>query len=173
MGRVQSIKLPWLSGQMAIFFYLKKRSMSVNQRGVTLIELIVVWLIVGVCAVLTVPKIGGWLEHYRLGSTARDVASLMRTAQVHAVSENTEYRVRIDEGTGTLTLQRDNGGLWVDDRSLSIPPGIQVKEMTIPGGIALFRPNAMSSSGSLTLRDPRGFEKRIALTSGTGRVNIE
>jgi prepilin-type N-terminal cleavage/methylation domain-containing protein len=158
---------------MAILFYLKRRSMSVNQRGVTLIELIVVWVIVGACAVLTIPKIGGWLEHYRLGSTARDVASLMRTAQVDAVSKNTEHRVRIDQGTGTLILQRNTGGLWVDDRSLSIPPGIRIKEMTIPGGIAVFWPNAMSSSGSLTLRNPRGFQKRIALTSGTGRVNIE
>ena len=148
--------------------------MSVNQRGITLIELIVVWLMVGVCATLLVPKIGGWLEHHRLGTTARDVASLMRTAQVDAVSMNTECRVRVDQGTGTLTLQRNTGGLWVDDRFFSLPPGIRVKEITLPGGMALFRPNATSASpGSLTLRDPTGLEKRIVLTSGTGRVNIE
>ena len=148
--------------------------MSVNQRGITLIELIVVWLIVGVCATLVVPRIGGWLQHYQLRGTARDVASLMRTAQVDAVSMNTECRVRVDQGTGTLTLQRNTGGLWVDDRFFSLPPGIRVKEITLPGGMALFGPNVvMSSPGSLTLRDRGGLEKRIILIPGTGRVNIE
>jgi len=159
---------------MAILFYLKRRSMSVNQRGITLIELIVVWLIVGVCATLVVPRIGGWLQHYQLRGTARDVASLMRTAQIDAISRSTEYRVRIDEGTGTLTVQRNTGGLWADDRFLSLPPEIRIKEMRLPGGMALFGPNVvMSSPGSLTLRDRGGLEKRIILIPGTGRVNIE
>ena len=61
-----------------------------NQRGVQPIELIVLWLIVGVCAILVVPKVGGWLQQYRLVSAARDIASLMRTAQVDAVSKNPE-----------------------------------------------------------------------------------
>jgi prepilin-type N-terminal cleavage/methylation domain-containing protein len=158
---------------MATLLYPKKRSMSLNQRGVTLVELIVVWLIVGVCAALVIPKIGGWLQHYRLRSTARDIASLMRMAQASAVARNADFRVRVDEGAGTFILQRNTGGLWADDRSLSIPPGIRIKEMTIEGGTALFWPNATSSSGSLTLRDSRGLEKRIVLMSRTGRVNIE
>jgi hypothetical protein len=98
----------------------------------------------------------------------------MRTAQINAGYGNTEYRVRIEHGTGTLRLQRNDRERWVDERFLSMPPGIRIKEMILPGGMALFRPNAMSSPpGCLTLRDLTEAEKRIVLIPGTGRVNIE
>ena len=148
--------------------------MSENQRGVILIGLIVACLVTGVLAMPVVPKIGGWLEQYRLCNTARDIAYLMRTAQVNAGYGNTEYRVRIECGTGTLRLQRNDRERWADERFLSLPPGIRIKEVILPGGMALFRSNAMSSPpGCLTLTDLTGVEKRIILIPGTGRVNIE
>ena len=57
-----------------------------NKRGVTLIELIVVFVIIAILAVLMVPNIGAWLPSYRLRGATRDVVSTLRTAQMKAVS---------------------------------------------------------------------------------------
>ena len=67
-----------------------------NKKGVTLIELVVVFVIIAIGAVLLVPNIGGWLPNYRLRSATRDIVSTLRTAQMKAVSTNTQYRVDFD-----------------------------------------------------------------------------
>ena len=66
---------------------------KMNDKGVTLIELVVVFVIIAIGAVMLIPNIGTWLPNYRLRSAARDIVSTMRTAQMRAISNNIQYRV--------------------------------------------------------------------------------
>ena len=147
-----------------------------NKKGITLIELIVVMVIIAIGALLLAPNIGAWLPNYRLRSATRDIASNMRTAQMKAVSNNLQYRVNLnagDVGSNSYILQRNSGG-WIDDGVIqNLPPGITITANTLPNQRAEFNPNSTSSSGSVTLQDTKGAQKRIALTSATGRVRIE
>ncbi len=147
-----------------------------NKKGITLIELVVVMVIIAIGAVLLVPNIGVWLPNYRLRSGARDISSAMRTAQMKAVSNNLQYRVNLnpgDVGANSYVLQRNSGG-WIDDEAIqTLPPGISITANTLPNQRAEFNPNSTSSSGSVTLQNTRGAQRRIALTSATGRVRIE
>jgi Tfp pilus assembly protein FimT len=52
-----------------------------------MLELIIVMVIVAIGAVLTTPNISGWLPNYRLRSATKDVASIMRLAQIKAVMD--------------------------------------------------------------------------------------
>jgi Tfp pilus assembly protein FimT len=150
---------------------------QMNQKGITLIELVVVFVIIAIGAVLLAPKIGAWLPNYRLRSATRDIASTLRTAQAKAVSNNFQYRVNLnigDVGTNSYVLQRNTGGVWVNDGVIQgLPAGITIVENTFNNQRAEFNPNSTSTAGSLTLQNTRGTQRRITLTSATGRVRIE
>jgi prepilin-type N-terminal cleavage/methylation domain-containing protein len=150
-----------------------------NKKGITLIELVVVMIIIAIGALLIVPNIGGWLPNYRLRSATRDIASTMRMAQMRAVSTNTEYRVSFNNPVaGSYVLQRNSGGVWGDEGvPQTLPTGISISAITFPvqGGWnnAEFNPNSTSSTGSVTLVNTKGTQRRIVLTAATGRVRIE
>lgn len=147
-----------------------------NKKGVTLIELVIVFVIIAIGAALLVPNIGAWLPHYRLRTATRDIASMMRVAQMKAVSNNLQYRVNLntaDVGVNRYILQYNTGGIWVNEGNMqNLPSGIIISNNGLPGDRAEFNPNSTSSSGSVTLQNPKGNQKTITLTNSTGRVRI-
>ena len=148
-----------------------------NKKGVTLLELVVVFIIIGIGAALLTPSIGPWLSNYRLRSAARDIVSTMRTAQMKAVSNNSPYRVNLNPGeigANSYILERDTGGGYFADGALqTLPSGITISNNTLPNEHAEFNPNSTSSSGSVTLQDAKNNRKTITLTPSTGRVKLE
>ncbi len=149
-----------------------------NKKGITLLELIIVIVIIAIGAVLIPPNMGAWIQNYRLRSATRDIVSVMRTAQMRAVSLNSEFRVSFDINGRNYILQRNSGGLWIDEGELqNLPPGIVFDNCTFPlkdgKRNAEFNPNSTSSSGSLTLKNTKGSTRRITLTSATGRIRIQ
>ena len=153
-----------------------------NKRGVTLVELVVVFVIIAFLAVLMVPNIGAWLPAYRLRNATREVASILRTAQMRAISRNVQYRVSFnaaDVGGAAIppryVLQRfdSGGGTFVDDGAVqTLPTGIAISSNLLPSARAVFNANSTSSGGSLTLQNTKGSTRMITLTTATGRVNV-
>jgi len=150
---------------------------QMNKKGVTLIELVIVFIIIAIGAVLLVPNIGTWLPNFRLRSGTRDVASMLRTAQMKAVSTNIPYGVAFD--ANSYQLYRSSGGLIPEGSLITLPSGVQFKDNTFPVNgtlnkpFAQFNPNSTSSTGGVSLLNIKGAQKRITLTTATGRVKIE
>jgi len=147
-----------------------------NKKGVTLIELIVVMVIIGIGATLMAPNIGSWLSYYRLRSATRDVVSTLRTAQMKAVSTNLQYRVNLDDGeigANSYILQYNSGGIWINEGAIEkLPTGVTISDITFNGKHAEFNPNSTCSGGGVTLQGKKG-SKRITLTTATGRVRVD
>jgi prepilin-type N-terminal cleavage/methylation domain-containing protein len=155
-----------------------------NKKGVTLIELIIVFVIIAIGAVLIAPNVGPWLRNYRLRSATRDIVSTMRTAQMKAVSLNSEHRVSFDIAANEYLLQikttqsapNDWIPTWTNARAQQLqqklPGGVTMTAVTFPGDNAEFNPNSTSSSGSMTLTNTKQT-KQITLTPSTGRIHIE
>jgi prepilin-type N-terminal cleavage/methylation domain-containing protein len=151
---------------------------QMNHKGITFIELAVVLVIIAIGAALWLPNIAAWLPNYRLRSAAQDVVSTMRTAQMRAVANNIQYRVNFNAGeigaTNSYILQRNSGGMWINDGAVqTFPAGIAVNIDQLPAGRAVFNLNSTSTAGSVTLQNAKGAQRRITLTSATGRVRIE
>jgi Tfp pilus assembly protein FimT len=150
----------------------------INKNGVTLTELVVVFGIIAILALLMAPNIGAWLPNYRLRSATRDIVSTMRTAQMRAVSNNIQYRVNFNAAeigaANSYVLQRDSGGgVFVNDGAVqTVPTGITINISALGGGRAIFNANSTSSGGSVTLQNTKGATRSITLTTATGRVNI-
>ena len=147
-----------------------------NRKGVTLIELVVVLVIIGIGAILIAPNISAWLPNYKLRSAARDIVSTMRTAQTKAVSRNLDYKVSFTQnadGSGSYILQYNTGGNWVSEGIIQqIPSGITIDSITFPGNNAQFNNNYTASSGSITLKNNKA-KKTISVTTSTGKIKIQ
>jgi len=145
-----------------------------SKKGVTLLELIVVMVIIGIGAVLFTPNIGGWMQSYRLRSATRDIVSTMRTAQMKAVSTNTIYRVSFTLPVSYVLQYQDAAGNFVAEAGTqTLPSGISISAINLggAGNVAVFNPNSTSSSGSITLQNTK-TQRQLTLTPSTGRVRI-
>ncbi len=150
-----------------------------NKKGVTLIELIVVFVIIAIGATLMVPSIGAWLPRYRLRNATRDVVSTMRTAQMKAVTTRMVYLVDFTVGTNSYVLRHNSGGNVFDDGpNQKAPSGITVNIAGLPGGTATFNTDSSCpNSGDIVLSYQKGGviqdQKRVHLNAATGRVTIQ
>jgi prepilin-type N-terminal cleavage/methylation domain-containing protein len=149
--------------------------MKKNQKGVTLLELVVVFAIIAITAVLVIPNLGSWLTNYRLRSAARDVTSTLRTAQMRSVSNNLFYRVEFTGSSYTLTRSTselradpwDNEGV-----AQTLPSGISIKSNSFAGNKALFRPNSSSNGGTVVLQN-KIRQTTITVVPTTGRITVQ
>ncbi len=144
--------------------------MKSNKRGVTLIELVVVFAIIAIGSLLAVPNIGPWIANYRLRTATRDITSTLRVAQMRAVSNNLNYQVLFDVGAGTYRLQRNSGG-WVDEGTLqTLPTGIRINDPAPSNNPLTFSPNSSSNGGTITLKNTKNSQRTIAVLPSTGRI---
>ena len=147
-----------------------------NKKGVTLIELVVVFAIIGIAAALATPSIGSWMPKYRLRSAARDIVSTMRNAQMKAVTNNIAYQVDFNVGANSYVLQHNSGGIVLDGDVQAAPSGITINIAGLPGGTATFNPNFTCSAGTILLSYQKGgitqAQRGIILKPATGKVII-
>jgi len=144
-----------------------------KKKGVTLLELIIVMVIIAIGATLLAPGIGTWITIYRLKGATRDVVSTLRTAQMKAISINTDYQVNFLNATAYVLEYRNTLGNFVAEGSQqTLPTGVQFTAFP-PGNNFRFNPNSTASTGSLTLTNMKGSTRRITLTTATGRIRVE
>ena len=145
-----------------------------NQRGITLLELLVVFVIIAIGAALMAPNIGGWLPNYHLRSATRDVASVMRVAQIKAVSMNTPFRISFNTLNDSYLVEYwTSGGVWVaDGGAQTLPTGVKFNT-TFAGNITTFSPNSTATDGNVTLNNTKGSIKTVRLLGLTGRIRVE
>jgi len=146
-----------------------------NKKGVTLLELIIVMVIIAIGATLMVPAIGSWIPHYRLRSATRDIVSTMRTAQMKAVSTNTDHRVSFNIANRSYLVQRRDGSNWVPEGvQHTLPTGV---EITVSTNNFEFNPNSAATAGNVTLTIQKSgqimAQRIIRVLGTTGRIRIE
>ncbi|MGB9627788.1 MAG: pilus assembly FimT family protein [Thermodesulfobacteriota bacterium] len=150
-----------------------------NQKGITLAELVIVMVIIAICALLIAPNIGAWLPNYRLRSATRDVVSVLRIAQMKAVANNVKYGVAFDQASGSFQLYYTSGNLLPEGAIYTLPSGVQFSNITIPINATLGKPyaefntNSTASGGIIELTNTKGSKKTVRLWGTTGRVKIE
>jgi len=152
-----------------------------NKKGVTLLELIIVFVIIAIMAAFILPGIGSsWLPRYRLRSATRDIVSTMRTAQIQAISSNNTLGYQVNFTAGSSYVLQHNTSNFPpinDGAAQSLPSGITVNTGNLPGAIAVFYPNSTCSGGSITLSYQKNgvtqAQKGIFLSAATGRVTIQ
>jgi Tfp pilus assembly protein FimT len=79
-----------------------------NRKGITLVELMVIVVIIGIIAAMAVPRFSTAISRLQFRNSARNIVSKMRLARSNAISNKQPFGVSVDPDTRTLTLFMDN-----------------------------------------------------------------
>ena len=142
--------------------------------GYTLVELIVVCALVATAAALAYPSVAAMTRGQQLERSAVELLYDLRFAHARAVVEGSRVRVAAfpgGDGSWRWRVEREAAGAWVaEGEARAVPHGAL---LSAAGGAAkVFNPDGTCSSGSLTLRGPRGELYRYTLAPATGRVRF-
>ena len=116
---------------------------SRGDRGFTLIETIIVLIILGIVAAISMPNFFALLNRYQVNNALEQLLGGIRETQQRAMSQRRLCRINIDTGTNTLTAN-PNGCLL---NTRNIDDNINIRT-NIPGST----PNITFSSKGTTTR---------------------
>lgn len=86
------------------------RSSRNHQRGFTVIEMTIVFLIIAIITAIAVPQVITYLRRYRVGIAARNVATALQRARFLATSNNKRAGITITEDSNVKIEEYDPDG---------------------------------------------------------------
>jgi type IV fimbrial biogenesis protein FimT len=107
------------------------RQLVNQQKGFTLIELIIVMGIMGILATIAAPSFQNYIRNQNLKTAARGITSDFFATREKALSENVRYRITFDQASNSYTIARGtySGTPYVDQQTKSMTsyaPSIQL-----------------------------------------------
>jgi prepilin-type N-terminal cleavage/methylation domain-containing protein len=124
--------------------------------GFSLVELIVTLVILGIVVGTAIPGFSTWVPHYRLKSTARNVASTMQLARLKAVRENARVVIHFDTTDNSFEAFVDNGrGGGTADDWIRNGDETVVMQGAVPSGVTMI--DVSFTLGEKVRFDGRGF----------------
>ncbi|MEW6164183.1 MAG: GspH/FimT family pseudopilin [Pseudomonadota bacterium] len=139
------------------------------QRGFTMVELIVTMIIIGIMAVVVLPRMDLLRGFDEIGFRDQ-VRATLEYARKSAVAQRRNVRVAIAGGTVTVTIDNDipeGAGAGSYGRALTLP-GANGNQITAPSGVTL-TPDTTLTFG------PLGVPSAAATltVSGAGNIVVE
>ncbi|HUF57701.1 MAG TPA: GspH/FimT family protein [Thermohalobaculum sp.] len=120
-----------------------------RQRGLTLVELLVVLAVIAMVAVLAAPRFGSLAPGFALRESAEALRGDLRLTRNTAVRENRETVLVIDTDTGTWSAGARAGAL-PDGTAVELVAARQEQADAARAGIR-FHPDGTSTGGTVTL----------------------
>lgn len=134
---------------------------ELSRRGMSLVELVVALLILGVLLGLAYPSWQRFQAHQSLRYAAAQVATDLREAQERAKAERRVYRAIFQDDGSQYRVERDGGGF---QHLASLPRGVVVEDDTTVTFTAFGRPD---DDYTITLRNTYG-SATVTVTGGGG-----
>lgn len=136
-----------------------------QERGFTLLELVIVVAIISVLSAIAVPAFSSIYGEFRLKATMREIRDLFRDAKLLSIQDK-PCAILFDPGMGTATLVSGNDA---DDKWGTGDERV-VRSLTLPEGISFGYGSRHPIKGSTEHRDGISFRNNrfVCLTGITG-----
>ena len=152
--------------------------MSFNrQRGVTLIEMIMVVALIGIMVGITFPSISSGIDSIRIASASDSIASLLNAALNRADRRQEVVEVEISLLNSTMRARSARPGF---DRTLEMPKGVEIRDVLppIPADRSVPRRFLIYPGGTVPrlgveIVNSRGALRRVRIDPITGVPQIE
>jgi type IV pilus assembly protein PilA len=166
--------------------FTQKRGKMKDNKGFTLLELVIVVIIMGIVAALAIPNFQAYAINRGLKSAARDIESDIQNLKARAGSVSRDYRMVINVGNNEYSVQRLEDPNWVNPPWNNAPidnypspkkpstfgADIVITGTTYGGDMVTFSPRGITNAGTINLRNSRGSTATIE-TNLTGRAHVE
>jgi prepilin-type N-terminal cleavage/methylation domain-containing protein len=155
-----------------------------NNKGITLLELMITVVVLGITATFAFPKFERAMDKLRLKSAGRDLTSSLRLARSDAVSRRQQFGVYFDSYSGQYILFKDLANLTAftydagsdsDMVTTPLPSRVNFGSTSFPNSVVIFKPDgSASNSGSIGLYSSEGSYGTftVDVLSSTGRVKL-
>lgn|GEM_PF-470446 len=141
--------------------------------GMTLMEVMIVVVIIGILAGVAMPGMIGWFSKRSLDSASREMFSNFQRARSEAITRATNVQIQIDSGNEWYRIQDANGNVIVPQTNM--PEGIDLESAATTTGFT-FRGFSTTPEITVTItsEDAPAADnwRRIRLNPG-GTVSIE
>ena len=147
----------------------RQRHAKVDERGFTLLELIVSLFVIGLAIGLVIPAVGRGTDTLRGRAEVAGFSAMLRYARDQAITTQRGYAVVIDPGARRSSLvaapdEVKQSRAWPADLEIAATP---------PEALAVrFEPSGLSSGGDfrVTIKNTR---YRVTVDALTGRVRVD
>lgn len=138
--------------------------MIANERGFTLVELLIGTMILAILGTVAAPQFTGLLRNFRLNGAAKVIWGDLHKARMMAIRENTA--IRVDFTSSAYDIVRVNTAAVAFRRNLALDyPGITV---SITNNTVTFGSTGTAGGGSQTVQvqSATGMKSFTILTTG-------
>jgi prepilin-type N-terminal cleavage/methylation domain-containing protein len=155
-----------------------------NTKGVTMIELMIVTVMVGIIATLAIPRFVPVIHKLKLKNAGRDMISSLRLARSNAVSQRCQFGVYFNLNENEYVLFKDlanlgsftyDAGSDSDAVTRTLPTKVNFGYTNFPNWAIVFKPDGSASSSGLVelycYEDYSG-SYTVDVLGSTGRVKL-
>jgi Tfp pilus assembly protein FimT len=158
--------------------------MKNNNKGITMLEVMIIAVIIGITATLAMPQFEQGMEKLKLKNAGRDIISSLRLARSDAVLQRSQFGVYFDLNSNQYVLFKDKtnpGNFTYDAGSDSdmvtgtLPHNVDFGSISFPNFVVIFKPDgSASNSGTIGLYSSAGAygSFTVDVLSSTGRVKL-
>jgi Tfp pilus assembly protein FimT len=160
--------------------------MKLNNRGITVLEMAIVAVAIGVIAGLAVPRFGQVMQSLKLKTAGKDVLSSVRLSRSYAVSQKDQFGVYFDYESNQYLIFHDKANPASfsydagDDSVIitkTLPGNVHMGYVSFPGSVVIFKSNgSAANSGYVGIysynEDHFSGQMTIDVLGSTGRVKL-
>jgi Tfp pilus assembly protein FimT len=152
-----------------------------EQAGVTMMELVIVAVVIGLMSALAVPSFLNYSSKMEAKSTARNIVSTLRQARSKAISERVKYGVFFDAGNRRYTYFKEKSGNEQYDSGtdslisqVTLDRDVNYGGNTFTNTTVVFKTDgSASSSGDMQIVPAAGgFTYNVNVLASTGRIKL-
>jgi prepilin-type N-terminal cleavage/methylation domain-containing protein len=153
-----------------------------NSRGITLIELIIAVVLVGLVAAMALPRFGKVVPRLEFKSASRDMVSDLRWARSLAIAQRTQVGLYFDWQHRQYLLFKDLVNLPAFTyetgdtvlKNVILDPNLSITSCSFTNYTIVFKPDgSASSSGGVVVSYDQGSDlANVGVLASTGRVKL-
>lgn len=160
-----------------------------RESGMSMVEVMIVMAIVGLIALVGLPRLEAWFERYKVRGMAEEIAVNLQLQRMRAVSRNQEFSIQFDATDGNFRLYEGTPGSWTAMEAAvhDLPTGVTFGtsdasdpiDLSFSGteDVAVFHPDGtmndrLAQDDAITIRNTLGDTFVVTVNRATGQVEV-